>query len=192
MTDRDAVAAALPSYEIGDELGRGGWGVVLAGRHRSTRPSRRHQATPARVRQRSRGAIALRRRGPDAGVARPSAHRAGLRLHRARRPVSAGDGATGRGHGLDPVHHRGVRPAGHLCAWCCAPRWRWSTRTATGCCTATSSRRTCCSPATEPRSRWRTSGSPVSSRAGGRWRRRPARCSAPRPTWRPNRPRAGP
>ena len=33
MTDRDAVAAALPSYEIGDELGRGGWGVVLAGRH---------------------------------------------------------------------------------------------------------------------------------------------------------------
>lgn len=33
MTDRDAVAAALPGYEIGDELGRGGWGVVLAGRH---------------------------------------------------------------------------------------------------------------------------------------------------------------
>lgn len=25
---------ALPSYEIGEELGRGGWGVVLAGRHR--------------------------------------------------------------------------------------------------------------------------------------------------------------
>ncbi|WP_116996661.1 serine/threonine-protein kinase [Desertimonas flava] len=33
MTDRDAVAAALPGYDIGDELGRGGWGVVLAGRH---------------------------------------------------------------------------------------------------------------------------------------------------------------
>jgi len=33
MSDRDAVAAALPSYEIGHELGRGGWGVVLAGRH---------------------------------------------------------------------------------------------------------------------------------------------------------------
>jgi len=34
VTDRDAVAAALPGYDIGDELGRGGWGVVLAGRHR--------------------------------------------------------------------------------------------------------------------------------------------------------------
>lgn len=34
MTDRAAVAAALPGYEIGDELGRGGWGVVLAGKHR--------------------------------------------------------------------------------------------------------------------------------------------------------------
>jgi serine/threonine protein kinase len=28
------LADALPSYEIGGELGRGGWGVVLAGRHR--------------------------------------------------------------------------------------------------------------------------------------------------------------
>jgi hypothetical protein len=34
MTDRAAVANALPDYDIGDELGRGGWGVVLAGRHR--------------------------------------------------------------------------------------------------------------------------------------------------------------
>jgi serine/threonine-protein kinase len=32
--ESDAVAAALPSYEVGEELGRGGWGVVLAGRHR--------------------------------------------------------------------------------------------------------------------------------------------------------------
>lgn len=32
--DHDLVAEALPSYEIGDELGRGGWGVVLAGHHR--------------------------------------------------------------------------------------------------------------------------------------------------------------
>jgi serine/threonine-protein kinase len=28
------LAEALPSYDIGGELGRGGWGVVLAGRHR--------------------------------------------------------------------------------------------------------------------------------------------------------------
>jgi serine/threonine protein kinase len=35
MTDElQQVAAALPAYEIGGELGRGGWGVVLAGRHR--------------------------------------------------------------------------------------------------------------------------------------------------------------
>jgi hypothetical protein len=32
--DRKQVAEALPNYEIGDELGRGGWGVVLSGRHR--------------------------------------------------------------------------------------------------------------------------------------------------------------
>ncbi|MGI9080094.1 MAG: serine/threonine-protein kinase [Acidimicrobiales bacterium] len=32
--DRDQVAAALPGYEVGAELGRGGWGAVLAGRHR--------------------------------------------------------------------------------------------------------------------------------------------------------------
>ncbi len=30
----EQIAAALPGYEIGTELGRGGWGVVLAGRHR--------------------------------------------------------------------------------------------------------------------------------------------------------------
>jgi len=34
MLDRDLVAAALPAYELGGELGRGGWGVVLDGRHR--------------------------------------------------------------------------------------------------------------------------------------------------------------
>jgi Protein kinase domain len=32
--DQDQVEAALPSYQIGAELGRGGWGVVLAGTHR--------------------------------------------------------------------------------------------------------------------------------------------------------------
>ena len=32
--DTDRVRAALPAYEMGGELGRGGWGVVLAGRHR--------------------------------------------------------------------------------------------------------------------------------------------------------------
>ena len=32
--DQQAVIDALPAYEIGGELGRGGWGVVLAGRHR--------------------------------------------------------------------------------------------------------------------------------------------------------------
>ena len=34
MSDSERVAAALPAYEIGAELGRGGWGIVLAGRHR--------------------------------------------------------------------------------------------------------------------------------------------------------------
>jgi len=34
MDDRDLIATALPGYEIGEELGRGSFGVVLAGRHR--------------------------------------------------------------------------------------------------------------------------------------------------------------
>lgn len=34
MTDLSAIRAILPDYEIGDELGRGGFGVVLRGRHR--------------------------------------------------------------------------------------------------------------------------------------------------------------
>ena len=32
--DREHIAAALPGYDIGGQLGRGGWGVVLEGRHR--------------------------------------------------------------------------------------------------------------------------------------------------------------
>ncbi|MEY2434952.1 MAG: hypothetical protein QOC92_4677 [Acidimicrobiaceae bacterium] len=32
--DRDRVAAALEAYDIGGELGRGGWGIVLEGTHR--------------------------------------------------------------------------------------------------------------------------------------------------------------
>jgi serine/threonine protein kinase len=33
--ERDQVAQALPSYELGEELGRGGWGVVLSAQHRA-------------------------------------------------------------------------------------------------------------------------------------------------------------
>jgi serine/threonine-protein kinase len=32
--ERERIQAALPNYEVGEELGRGGWGVVYAGRHR--------------------------------------------------------------------------------------------------------------------------------------------------------------
>src|SRR5947199_6421184 len=32
--DQEAVAAALPLYEVEGELGHGAWGIVLAGRHR--------------------------------------------------------------------------------------------------------------------------------------------------------------
>jgi serine/threonine protein kinase/N-acetylneuraminic acid mutarotase len=35
--DQEAVAAALPLYEVEGELGHGAWGVVLAGRHRQLR-----------------------------------------------------------------------------------------------------------------------------------------------------------
>ena len=33
--DTDLIAEALPNYEVGGELGRGGWGVVLGARHRT-------------------------------------------------------------------------------------------------------------------------------------------------------------
>jgi Na+-transporting methylmalonyl-CoA/oxaloacetate decarboxylase gamma subunit len=33
--ERDQIADALPSYEIGQELGRGAWGVVVSARHRA-------------------------------------------------------------------------------------------------------------------------------------------------------------
>jgi serine/threonine protein kinase len=34
ILDRDRVAQHLPAYDIGEEIGRGGWGIVLEGRHR--------------------------------------------------------------------------------------------------------------------------------------------------------------
>jgi len=37
MTVREEIVAALPDYEIGGELGRGGFGLVLSGRHRQLR-----------------------------------------------------------------------------------------------------------------------------------------------------------
>ncbi|MFC9760506.1 serine/threonine-protein kinase [Rhodococcus jostii] len=46
--DTDLVSAALPAYDIGGELGRGGWGVVLSGRHRALgRPVAVKQLPPA-------------------------------------------------------------------------------------------------------------------------------------------------
>ncbi len=33
--ERDQVAQALPSYEVGEELGRGAWGVVISAQHRA-------------------------------------------------------------------------------------------------------------------------------------------------------------
>src|SRR5262249_40881200 len=32
--DMDLVVEVLSAYEVGEEIGRGGWGIVLAGRHR--------------------------------------------------------------------------------------------------------------------------------------------------------------
>jgi serine/threonine-protein kinase len=35
--DLDLIAEALPAYDVGEELGRGAWGVVIAGTHRRLR-----------------------------------------------------------------------------------------------------------------------------------------------------------
>jgi len=35
--ERERVAAALPEYEVGEELGRGAWGIILRGEHRQLR-----------------------------------------------------------------------------------------------------------------------------------------------------------
>ncbi|SEL59183.1 serine/threonine-protein kinase [Rhodococcus maanshanensis] len=46
--DTDRVSESLPAYDIGGELGRGGWGVVLSGRHRALgRPVAIKQLPPA-------------------------------------------------------------------------------------------------------------------------------------------------
>src|ERR1700738_3621737 len=37
MTVQEEIVAALPEYDIGGELGRGGFGLVLSGRHRQLR-----------------------------------------------------------------------------------------------------------------------------------------------------------
>jgi hypothetical protein len=47
-SDLERVGAALPNYEVTGELGRGGWGVVLEGRHRQLgRPVAIKQLPPA-------------------------------------------------------------------------------------------------------------------------------------------------
>lgn len=33
-SERETIASALPGYEVGDEIGRGAWGIVLEGTHR--------------------------------------------------------------------------------------------------------------------------------------------------------------
>ncbi|MGW6377541.1 protein kinase domain-containing protein [Rhodococcus sp. NPDC055112] len=46
--DTDRVSESLPAYDIGGELGRGGWGVVLSGHHRALgRPVAIKQLPPA-------------------------------------------------------------------------------------------------------------------------------------------------
>ena len=54
--DIERVKAALPAYDVGSELGRGGWGVVLEARHRSLVAAREavEVASPRRLNQNSR------------------------------------------------------------------------------------------------------------------------------------------
>ena len=49
--DREGIAAALPAYEIGDELGRGAFGVVVSARHRSLHRDVAIKQLPSRLAQ---------------------------------------------------------------------------------------------------------------------------------------------
>ena len=71
----------------------------------------RDQAAPVQLRHRRGGACPLRVRGTTAGLARPPARRAGLRLRRSGRPVPDRHGATAQRLGVAAVHGRGVQPA---------------------------------------------------------------------------------
>ena len=82
--DREQPGRALPGYEIGTELGRGAFGVVIAGRHRQLgRDVAIKRLAPGLVEQRRRtDAVPVRSTGP--GVHRPPAHRPSVRLRRTR------------------------------------------------------------------------------------------------------------
>ena len=135
-------------YTVGEPLGRGGMGEVYRGRGRVARPRGGRQVPAADAPGRSRRGT-VPPRSPGGGDAERPARRRGLRLRRPRGRLLPGDGAR-RG----PVRRRGApsaRPAAgraRRSASSGRPRPAWPPRTARTSSTATSSRRTCCSPPT--------------------------------------------
>ena len=115
MEIESTLGAALPGYEIGGELGRGAFGVVVAGRHRQLgRDVAIKQLSPGLVSD-DVGALPVPGRSKGPGVDRPPAHRPSVRLRRARRRLHPGHGTPRWRHRLEPVRRPGVRPADRLC-----------------------------------------------------------------------------
>ena len=184
--DQQAVIDALPAYEIGDELGRGGWGVVLAGKHRQL-------GRDVAIKQLPRAFAA------DQSIRSRFTVEAKLLAsldHPHIVPVYDFVEQDGLcllvmellpcGYGLELVHRATASPPAVPAPWCW-PACPASRRpTAGACCTATSSPRTSCSPP-RVRSRSPTSGSPRSSVGRRPWRPTPARWWARRRTSPPNR-----
>ena len=84
MEIESTLGVALPGYEIGAELGRGAFGVVIAGRHRQLgREVAIKQLSPGLVSD-DISALPVPGRSTGPGVDRPPAHRSSVRLRRAR------------------------------------------------------------------------------------------------------------
>ena len=105
-TDREAIAEALPGYDVEGVLGQGAMGVVLGGRHRKLDRMVAIKQLPPAV---TDDAEARERFGTEARTLAsldPPPHRPGLRLRRARGPLPPGHGGAARRHGLGPLHRR--------------------------------------------------------------------------------------
>ena len=142
--ERDAITAALVAYEVGEELGRGSWGVVYAGRHRRLeRDVAIKLLAPAvaadegvRARFLAEGRVLASLDHPHVVPVYDAVEHDGHCMLVMERLRAAASPIACRWHRRRPSRSRSPLPPG------------CSTRTTAACCTATSSQTTCSSAAT--------------------------------------------